>query len=121
MRGVGQLVQDHPGLLVDVAFGGQVGGPGDVDALRQLDRVAVGPEPAGAGVILHRHQAAAVQVEDDGDGLELFQAVRGNDHLDVGELVLEKPDRLFAQFVVRRAEQTVVHTNGPALELVGRV
>ena len=50
---VRQLVQNHPGLLVDVSFHGQIGRPRHADTLRPVGGVAMRSQSVRAGVTLH--------------------------------------------------------------------
>ena len=47
--GMGQLVQDDPGLLGDVPRSGQIGSLGNVNAFHQVGRVTVLLQPAALG------------------------------------------------------------------------
>ena len=114
--GVGEFVEDDPGLFADISRRGYIGGSWQMNAFGQLRGVTVGFEPADAGMILHGAELAVVQVENDTHRLQFFETIFGNHGFDVCELSFQESQGPLAQFVMRGLEEPIVHEDRPAFE-----
>src|SRR5436309_2692052 len=78
---VSEFMQHHPGLLVDLPGSGEISRLADMNTFGEFLGIAMLFQPDGARVVLHRAESTMRQIQDDGDGLQLFEAFPAYDKL----------------------------------------
>lgn len=115
--GVGELVEDHPRLLGDVADSRQLGRARHVDAAGEAPRITMIGEPVGTRVVLHRGQVTAGVVHHDRHLTQSREPVGRHDDADVGELRPQELEGLATHVgMLASGEETIVDENSESFD-----